>query len=50
MWVDKYGFEIFQPTPDTLSDGDHEIPDDEVVQEKPAEKKPEDKPKNLPLF
>ncbi|MBR4397277.1 MAG: hypothetical protein IKS93_05425 [Methanobrevibacter sp.] len=49
MWVDKYGFEIFQPTPDTLSEGDHEVPD-EPVQEKPAEKKQEDSPKNLPLF
>ena len=48
MWVDKYGFEIFDPTEDSLNETDHWIEDKEPVKTVTESKK--EKPKNDYLF
>lgn len=49
MWVDKYGFEIFEPTEDSLSNTDRWVEDKPKEEIKPKVEVPK-KPKNDYLF
>lgn len=49
MWVDEYGFEIFDPTPDSLKSTDKWVEDNKREPVKKIEEQSK-KPKNNYLF